>query len=109
MLKFKIESLREVVSLTKDMLNIRELENKDLTSRFSSMDTKLEVERNRKNLMEQKIELSDKMYGDLKTEYLAQREIFKVSLLIYHRVGIFQIIDFFHFLLETQNTVPRTC
>lgn len=80
MLKFKIESLREVVSLTKDMLNIRELENKDLTSRFSSMDTKLEVERNRKNLMEQKIELSDKMYGDLKTEYLAQKEIFKVSL-----------------------------
>lgn len=73
--------MREVVSLTKDMLNIRELENMDLTSRFSSMDAKFAVERNRKNLMEKKIELSDKLYGDLKTEYMAQREIFKVSLL----------------------------
>lgn len=70
--------MREVISLTKDMLNIRELENQDLTSRFSSMDAKFEVERNRKTLMEKKIELSDKLYGDLKTEYVAQREIFKV-------------------------------
>ncbi|CAO1434597.1 unnamed protein product [Diamesa tonsa] len=76
-MNIQIESLREVVSLTKDMLNIRELENMDLTSRFSSMDAKFAVERNRKNLMEKKIELSDKLYGDLKTEYMAQREIFK--------------------------------
>lgn len=62
------------------MLLIRECEVRDLTERMESMDVKFKAEKDRKALMEKKMELSDKLNKDLKAEYTAQKEIFSVSL-----------------------------
>jgi membrane protease subunit (stomatin/prohibitin family) len=75
---FQIESLKDVVSLTKDMLTIRECEVRDLTERMEAMDVKFKAEKDRKSLMEKKMELSDKLNQDLKAEYKAQKEIFTI-------------------------------
>jgi uncharacterized coiled-coil protein SlyX len=74
----QIESLKDVVSLTKDMLTIREVEVRDLTERMESMEVKFKAEKDRKTLMEKKIELTDKLNADLKAEYKAQKEIFNI-------------------------------
>lgn len=76
---FQIESLKDVVSLTKDMLVIRECEVRELTERMESLDAKFKAEKDRKCLMEKKMELSDKLNADLKAEYKAQKDIFNVS------------------------------
>lgn len=61
------------------MLMIRECEVRDLTERMESMDVKFRAEKDRKNLMEKKMALSDQLNKDLKAEYTAQKEIFNVS------------------------------
>jgi membrane protease subunit (stomatin/prohibitin family) len=67
-----------VVELTKDMLTIRDIEVRELTERMEAMDVKLQAERHRKNLMEKKMQLTDKLTVDLKAEYKAQKEIFDI-------------------------------
>jgi hypothetical protein len=66
------------VELTKDMLTIRDIEVRELTERMEAMDVKLQAERHRKNLMEKKMQLTDKLTVDLKAEYKAQKEIFDI-------------------------------
>lgn len=70
--------MKDVVSLTKDMLMIRDVEVRELTERMEAMDVKFQAEKNRKNLMEKKMLLTDKLTGDLKAEYKAQKEIFDI-------------------------------
>lgn len=48
------------------------------TERMEALDVKFKAERARKSLMEQKMALSDKLTGDLKSEYKAQKEIFNI-------------------------------
>lgn len=60
------------MSLTKDMLMIREIEVRELTERMEAMDVKFKAERDSKSLMEKKMQLSDQ----LKAEYKAQKGIF---------------------------------
>jgi len=74
----QIESLKDVVALTKDMLMIREIEIRELTERMESMDVKFKAEKDRKSLMEKKMQLSDQLTSDLKAEYKAQKEIFTI-------------------------------
>lgn len=57
---------------------IRDMEIRDLTERMEAMGAKFQAEKDRKNLMERKIELSDKLNADLKSEYKAQKEIFNI-------------------------------
>lgn len=45
---------------------------------MEALDVKFKAERSRKCLMEKKMELSDKLTGDLKSEYKAQKEIFNI-------------------------------
>lgn len=61
------------------MLMIRECEVRDLSERMESMDVKFKAEKDRKSLMEKKMELSDQLNKDLKAEYSAQKEIFEVT------------------------------
>lgn len=70
--------MKDVVALTKDMLMIRDVEVRDLTERMESMDVKFKAEKDRKNLMEKKMELTDKLSSDLKAEYSAQKQIFNI-------------------------------
>lgn len=60
------------------MLTIRDIEVRELTERMEAMDVKFQAERNRKNLMEKKMQLQDKLSVDLKAEYKAQKEIFDI-------------------------------
>lgn len=60
------------------MLVIREAEVRDLSERMEAMDVKFKAEKDRKSLMEKKMELSDKLNQDLKAEYKAQKEIFNI-------------------------------
>lgn len=57
---------------------IREIEVRELTERMEALDVKFQAEKNRKNLMEKKMELTDKLTMDLKAEYKAQKEIFTI-------------------------------
>lgn len=66
------------MSLTKDMLVIREMEVRDLTERMESLDVKFKAERDRKSLMEKKMLLTDQLSTDLKAEYKAQKDIFNI-------------------------------
>lgn len=60
------------------MLMIRDMEIRDLTERMEAMGAKFQAEKDRKKLMERKIELSDQLNADLKSEYKAQKEIFNI-------------------------------
>lgn len=57
---------------------IREIEVRELTERMEAMEFKFQAERDRKSLMEKKMELTDKLTSDLKAEYKAQKEIFNI-------------------------------
>lgn len=57
---------------------IREIEIRELTERMESMDVKFKAEKDRKSLMEKKMQLSDQLTSDLKAEYKAQKEIFTI-------------------------------
>lgn len=57
---------------------IREIEVRELTERMEAMDGKFKAEKDRKNLMEKKMLLTDKLAADLKAEYKAQKEIFNI-------------------------------
>lgn len=58
------------------MLLIRDIEVRELTERMEAMDVKFQAEKDRKNLMEKKMKLTDQLTIDLKAEYKAQKDIF---------------------------------
>lgn len=73
----QIESLKEVVALTKDLLNIRDMEVKHLQSDVESMEGKISEEKQRQNSMITKMEEAMKLNADLKGEYENQMRIFQ--------------------------------
>lgn len=77
-LENQITQLKEVVSITKDMLEIRNSEAKHLNQRFETIELRLKAEKDRQGLMEKKMNISQQMYADLKKEYDLQSGLFKV-------------------------------
>lgn len=75
--KAQIVQLKEVIQITKDMLEIRNTEAKHLNQRFETIELRLKAEKDRQALMEKKLALSQKMYADLKQEYELQNGLFK--------------------------------
>lgn len=73
----QIESLKEVVNITKDLLNIRDMEVHHLQSDVESMEGKIQEERQRHNSMITKMEEAVKLNSDLKEEYQNQLRIFQ--------------------------------
>jgi DNA repair exonuclease SbcCD ATPase subunit len=73
----QIESLKEVVAITKDLLNIRDMEVKHLQSDMESMEEKISEEKQRQNSMITKMEEAMKLNSDLKGEYENQMRIFQ--------------------------------
>lgn len=60
------------------MLLIRDVEVRELTERMEAFDAKFRAEKDRKTLMQKKMDLSDQLNADLKAEYKAQKEIFNI-------------------------------
>lgn len=54
------------------------MEVRDLTERMEAFEAKFRAEKDRKSLMERKMELSDKLNKDMKAEHNAQKEIFSI-------------------------------
>lgn len=73
----QIESLKEVVAITKDLLNIRNMEVKHLHNDMESMEGKISEEKQRQNSMITKMEEAMKLNSDLKGEYETQMRIFQ--------------------------------
>ena len=76
-LTLQISSLKEVITITKDLLNIRNMEVKHLQSDVDSMESKIAEERQRHNAMTGKLSDAVKLNSNLKQEYEMQLKIFQ--------------------------------
>ncbi|CAH1980694.1 unnamed protein product [Acanthoscelides obtectus] len=74
--KQQIESLKDVVRITKDLLDIRNLEVKQLEGRLNVMDERTKAEKEKQDLLHQKLENMIRYNGELKREYEAQLCLF---------------------------------
>lgn len=70
------ESLKDVVSITKDLLEIRNLEVKQLENKINAMENKVKAEKERQDLLHKKLETMIRHNGDLKREYETQLCLF---------------------------------
>ncbi|EEB11280.1 conserved hypothetical protein [Pediculus humanus corporis] len=73
----QVESLKEVVAITKDLLNIRNMEVQHLSNDITAMETKIDCERQRHNQMLVKMDEAVKLNSDLKKEYENQLKLFQ--------------------------------
>nr|XP_022908785.1 putative uncharacterized protein MYH16 [Onthophagus taurus] len=72
----QVESLREVVRITKDLLEIRNVEVTHLQDKLSSMESKIGTESERNKLIHSKLEKMVSMNVELKREYETQLCLF---------------------------------
>lgn len=77
-LKTQVEATKEVLTVTKEMLCLRNIENDHTQARLETLDLKLRNERARQQLSEKKAQTSQQLYADLRAEYDVQSKIFKV-------------------------------
>lgn len=78
-IKAQMDATKDVLDITKEMLNLRNAENLHFQARFDTMELRLKSERDRLEITIKKLELSQKMYNDIKGEYEVQNKIFKVK------------------------------
>jgi len=76
-IKNQMEATKDVLDITKEMLNLRNAENLHFQARMDTMELRLKNERDRLQITNKKLDLSQKMYNDIKSEYDIQSEIFK--------------------------------
>lgn len=70
------KSLRDVIAITKDLLNIRNMEVEHLHVDMAAMDKNIKDERERNNLAIQRLTEAMSLNDKLKKEYLNQMELF---------------------------------
>ncbi|XP_017783618.1 PREDICTED: uncharacterized protein LOC108567581 [Nicrophorus vespilloides] len=75
-LNAQVASMRDVVSITKNMLEIRSIEVKHLQDQIDCMNAKVDAEKERQTLVHQKLENMIRMNADLKREYETQLCLF---------------------------------
>lgn len=73
----QVLATKDVLDITKDMLNLRNIENDHLQSRLESMDLRVKAEKDRYLLTEKKLTISKQKEAELTREYETQRNIFK--------------------------------
>ncbi|KAL6419224.1 hypothetical protein ACFW04_007428 [Cataglyphis niger] len=73
----QVASLKEVVSITRDLLQIRNMEVKHLQTEVDSMEKKISEERDRHNVMINKMDTAMQLNADLKKEYETQLSLFQ--------------------------------
>lgn len=72
----QINSLKDVVRITKDLLNIRNMETQHLQDKLDSMESKISLEKEKHQLIHTKLESMVRMNTELKREYEAQLCLF---------------------------------
>lgn len=73
----QVASLKEVVSITRDLLQIRNMEVKQLQAEVDNMEKKITEERDRHNVMISKMDAAMRLNADLKKEYETQLSLFQ--------------------------------
>ncbi|XP_012543000.1 uncharacterized protein LOC105840580 isoform X1 [Monomorium pharaonis] len=73
----QVTSLKEVVSITRDLLQIRNMEVKQLQAEVDNMEKKISEERDRHNEMISKMDAAMRLNADLKKEYETQLSLFQ--------------------------------
>ncbi|XP_055304440.1 E3 ubiquitin-protein ligase BRE1A [Sitodiplosis mosellana] len=73
----QIEANKDVLDITKDMLNLKNIENDHMQSRLDSMKLRVKSENDRFLLTEKKLNLAKQKEIALTKEYETQRNIFK--------------------------------
>lgn len=96
------ESLKDVVRITKDLLEIRNLEVKQIETKMEAMEAKIKAERERQDLMHKKLEAMIRHNGELKREYEAQLILFKALREKYNQRDLAQDV------VDDLKGVPRT-
>jgi len=76
-LNHQVDATKDVLEITKDMLNLRNIESDHQQSRIDSMILKLKLERDRRVLLEKKLEARKQVEDALRKEYDIQSGIFK--------------------------------
>ncbi|XP_018325703.1 filament-like plant protein 1 [Agrilus planipennis] len=72
----QIGSLKEIVAITKDLLDVRNIEVKQLEDKIDIMEQKFNVEKEKHSLLNQKLDTMVKLNSDLKKEYETQLSLF---------------------------------
>lgn len=72
----QVASLKQVVSLTKELLEIRNLEVNQLEDKINTMDMKIKVEKEKQDLMSKKMDRLMEMNNNVKREYETQLVLF---------------------------------
>lgn len=75
-LNAQIAALKNVVQITKDLLEIRNVEVKHLQDQMDSMNGKITAEKERQDLVHKKLETMIRLNADLKREYESQLVLF---------------------------------
>lgn len=75
-LNAQVSSLKDVVSITKNLLEIRNVEVKHLQDQIDAMNGKVTAEKERQDLVHKKLENMIRMNADLKREYETQLCLF---------------------------------
>jgi len=72
----QVKSLKEIVSISKDMLEIRNMEVKQLQDKLDCIELKFTAEKDRHALMHTKLDRMVTLNSELKTEYQKQLQLF---------------------------------
>lgn len=76
-LQEQVESLKTVVTVTKDMVNLKTAEMAHMESRWESLNLRVKAERDKCNIFEKKFIIAQGVYDKLRAEYDTQRKIFQ--------------------------------
>lgn len=77
-LKTQVDSVKEVLAVTKEMLNLRNTESDHIQERLKTIETCRQAEKERTALLERKLEISQEAYKKLRQEYDCQSSLNKV-------------------------------
>lgn len=76
-LKTQVDSVKEVLAVTKEMLNLRNTESDHIQERLKTIETCRQAEKERTALLERKLEISQEAYKKLRQEYDCQSSLNK--------------------------------
>lgn len=88
-LNSQVDATKEVLEITKDMLNLKNIENDHMQSRLESLQERAKCEKDRYLLVEKKLALAKQREDAFTKEYENQRNIFKVNNIQSACVGCF--------------------
>ncbi|KAL5275925.1 hypothetical protein ACFFRR_001632 [Megaselia abdita] len=76
-LQAQVESLKTVVEVTKDMVNLKTAEMTHMEARWESINLRAKAEKDKCTIFEKKFIIAQGVYDKLRSEYDTQRKIFK--------------------------------